>query len=140
MLLERTYANNRILVTAGAGFIGSHLCKRLLAEGTDMICVDSYFTGSRRNITNLASNALFEATRQDVAFPLHLEVNAIFNLACPASPIHYRRGPVQTTKTSIHRAMIHKPLPQDGPRQRQPDLSKAKTQLTCSPKSRSTTA
>ncbi|WP_438278969.1 UDP-glucuronic acid decarboxylase family protein [Nitrobacter sp.] len=105
MPLERTYANNRILVTGGAGFIGSHLCEKLLAEGAEVICVDNYFTGSRRNIAHLLSNPLFEAMRHDVTFPLYVEVDAIFNLACPASPIHYQRDPVQTTKTSVHGAI-----------------------------------
>jgi UDP-glucuronate decarboxylase len=105
MPLERTYADNKILVTGGAGFIGSHLCERLLAEGAEVICVDNYFTGSRRNIAHLLSNPLFEAMRHDVTFPLYVEVDAIFNLACPASPIHYQRDPVQTTKTSVHGAI-----------------------------------
>ena len=105
MPLERTYANNRILVTGGAGFIGSHLCERLLDEGAEVISVDNYFTGSRRNIGHLLSNPLFEAMRHDVTSPLYVEVDAIFNLACPASPIHYQRDPVQTTKTSVHGAI-----------------------------------
>ena len=105
MPLERTYANKRILVTGGAGFIGSHLSERLLGEGAEVICVDNYFTGSRRNIAHLLSNPLFEAMRHDVTFPLYVEVDAIFNLACPASPIHYQRDPVQTTKTSVHGAI-----------------------------------
>jgi UDP-glucuronate decarboxylase len=105
MPLERTYANNKILITGGAGFIGSHLCERLLAEGAEVICADNYFTGSRRNIAHLLSNPLFEAMRHDVTFPLYVEVDAIFNLACPASPIHYQRDPVQTTKTSVHGAI-----------------------------------
>ena len=105
MSLERNYAGKRILVTGGAGFIGSHLCERLLAEGAEVICVDNYFTGSRRNIAHLLSNPLFEAMRHDVTFPLYVEVDAIFNLACPASPVHYQRDPVQTTKTSVHGAI-----------------------------------
>ncbi len=105
MSLERSYAGKRILVTGGAGFIGSHLCERLLAEGAEVICVDNYFTGSRRNIAHLMSNPLFEAMRHDVTFPLYVEVDAIFNLACPASPVHYQRDPVQTTKTSVHGAI-----------------------------------
>ncbi len=105
MSLERSYAGKRILVTGGAGFIGSHLCERLLAEGAEVISVDNYFTGSRRNIAHLLSNPLFEAMRHDVTFPLYVEVDAIFNLACPASPIHYQRDPVQTTKTSVHGAI-----------------------------------
>ena len=105
MPLERTYKDSRILVTGGAGFIGSHLCERLLAEGAEVVCVDNYFTGSRRNIAHLLANPLFEAVRHDVTFPLYVEVDAIFNLACPASPIHYQRDPVQTTKTSVHGAI-----------------------------------
>jgi UDP-glucuronate decarboxylase len=105
MSIEWNYKNRRILVTGGAGFIGSHLCERLLAEGTEVICIDNYFTGSRRNIAHLLSNPLFEAMRHDVTFPLYVEVDAIFNLACPASPIHYQRDPVQTTKTSVHGAI-----------------------------------
>lgn len=105
MSLGRKYTDSRILVTGGAGFIGSHLCERLLAEGAEVICVDNYFTGSRRNIAHLLSNPLFEAMRHDVTFPLYVEVDAIFNLACPASPIHYQRDPVQTTKTSVHGAI-----------------------------------
>ena len=99
------YKNSRILVTGGAGFIGSHLCERLLAEGAEVVSVDNYFTGSRRNIAHLLSNPLFEAVRHDVTFPLYIEVDAIFNMACPASPIHYQRDPVQTTKTSVHGAI-----------------------------------
>jgi UDP-glucuronate decarboxylase len=99
------YKNSRILVTGGAGFIGSHLCERLLAEGAEVVSADNYFTGSRRNIAHLLSNPLFEAVRHDVTFPLYIEVDAIFNMACPASPIHYQRDPVQTTKTSVHGAI-----------------------------------
>ncbi len=95
----------RILVTGGAGFIGSHLCERLLADGHEVLCVDNYFTGSRSNIAHLLSNPRFEAMRHDVTFPLYAEVDAIYNLACPASPIHYQRDPVQTTKTSVHGAI-----------------------------------
>src|ERR1700721_1435200 len=96
MPLERNYKDSRILVTGGAGFIGSHLCERLLAEGAEVICADNYFTGSRRNIAHLLSNPLFEAMRHDVTFPLYVEVDAIFNLACPASPFHYQADPAQT--------------------------------------------
>ena len=105
MSLGRKYTDSRILVTGGAGFIGSHLCERLLAERAEVVCVDNYFTGSRRNIAHLLSNPLFEAMRHDVTFPLYVEVDAIFNLACPASPVHYQRDPVQTTKTSVHGAI-----------------------------------
>ena len=95
----------RILVTGGAGFLGSHLCERLLERGNDVLCVDNYFTGARDNITHLLGNAHFEAMRHDVTFPLYVEVDEIFNLACPASPIHYQFDPVQTTKTSVHGAI-----------------------------------
>ncbi len=91
----------RILVTGGAGFLGSHLCERLLAEGHDILCVDNYFTGRKDNIAHLLGNKNFEAYRHDVTFPLYVEVDEIYNLACPASPIHYQYDPVQTTKTSV---------------------------------------
>lgn len=92
----------RALVTGGAGFLGSHLCERLLNEGLEVICVDNFFTGNKRNIAHLMGNPYFEILRHDVCFPLYVEVDLIFNLACPASPIHYQRDPVQTTKTSVH--------------------------------------
>jgi UDP-glucuronate decarboxylase len=95
----------RILVTGGAGFLGSHLCERLLDRGDEVICVDNYFTGSRSNISGLLRNPNFEVIRHDVCFPLYLEVDEIFNLACPASPIHYQFDPVQTVKTSVHGAI-----------------------------------
>jgi len=95
----------KILVTGGAGFIGSHLCEKLLGAGHDVLCVDNYFTGTKENIVQLMSNPLFEAMRHDVTFPLYVEVDRIFNLACPASPIHYQFDPVQTTKTSVHGAI-----------------------------------
>lgn len=91
----------RILVTGGAGFVGSHLCERLLALGNEVLCVDNYFTGRRENIRSMVDNPMFEVLRHDVSFPLYVEVDAIFNLACPASPIHYQFDPVQTTKTSV---------------------------------------
>jgi UDP-glucuronate decarboxylase len=91
----------RIMVTGGAGFLGSHLCERLVREGNDVLCVDNYFTGRKDNIANLLGNPRFEAMRHDVTFPLYVEVDEIYNLACPASPIHYQFDPVQTTKTSI---------------------------------------
>jgi UDP-glucuronate decarboxylase len=105
MAFDRNYKDSRILVTGGAGFIGSHLSERLLAEGAEVVCADNYFTGSRKNIAHLLTNPMFEAIRHDVTFPLYIEVDAIFNLACPASPIHYQRDPVQTTKTSVHGAI-----------------------------------
>jgi UDP-glucuronate decarboxylase len=95
----------RIMVTGGAGFLGSHLCDRLLAEGHDVLCVDNFYTSTRRNITHLREHANFELMRHDVTFPLYVEVDRIYNLACPASPIHYQRDPVQTTKTSVHGAI-----------------------------------
>lgn len=94
-----------ILVTGGAGFLGSHLCDRLIAEGQDVICLDNFFTGSKRNIEHLIGNPRFELFRHDVTVPLYIEVDAIFNLACPASPVHYQHDPVQTTKTNVHGAI-----------------------------------
>jgi UDP-glucuronate decarboxylase len=94
-----------VLVTGGAGFLGSHLCDRLIADGNDVICLDNFFTGSKRNIEHLLSHPRFELMRHDVTFPLYAEVDEIYNLACPASPIHYQYDPVQTTKTSVHGAI-----------------------------------
>ncbi|MCX7204813.1 MAG: SDR family oxidoreductase [Proteobacteria bacterium] len=96
---------NKVLVTGGAGFLGSHLCDRLIARGDDVLCVDNFYTGSKRNVAHLFSHPHFEMMRHDVTFPLYVEVNQIFNLACPASPVHYQRDPVQTTKTSVHGAI-----------------------------------
>nr|WP_249159303.1 UDP-glucuronic acid decarboxylase family protein [Bradyrhizobium tropiciagri] len=93
------------MVTGGAGFLGSHLCERLVGQGHDVLCVDNYFTGSRSNIAHLIGNPRFEMMRHDVTFPLYVEVDQIYNLACPASPIHYQFDPVQTTKTSVHGAI-----------------------------------
>lgn len=95
----------RILVTGGAGFLGSHLCRLLLQDNNDVLCVDNYFTGSKQNISDLTAHPNFEVIRHDVTFPLYLEVDQIYNLACPASPIHYQYDPVQTTKTSVHGAI-----------------------------------
>jgi UDP-glucuronate decarboxylase len=95
----------RILVTGGAGFLGRHLCERLLSDGHDILCVDNFFTGSKRNIVEFMDNPYFEVNRHDVCFPLYVEVDEIYNLACPASPIHYQHDPVQTTKTSVHGAI-----------------------------------
>ena len=95
----------KILVTGGAGFLGSHLCKKLLDEGNDVLCIDNYFTGSKENIASLFTNPYFEAIRHDICFPLYVEVDQIYNLACPASPIHYQHDPVQTTKTTVHGAI-----------------------------------
>jgi UDP-glucuronate decarboxylase len=99
------FSRKRILVTGGAGFLGSHLCERLLAEGNDVLCVDNYYTGTRDNIAHLFPRPNFEVLRHDVTFPLYVEVDEIYNLACPASPIHYQSTPVQTTKTSVHGAI-----------------------------------
>ncbi len=101
----RVLDSKRILVTGGAGFIGSFLCERLIAQGHDVICVDNMYTGSRRNVSDLLANPRFELIRHDVTFPLYLEVDEIYNLACPASPVHYQWDPVQTTKTSVHGAI-----------------------------------
>ena len=95
----------KILVTGGAGFLGSHLCERLLEQGNEVLCVDNYFTGNKTNIIHLLGNPRFELMRHDVTFPLYVEVDEIYNLACPASPIHYQHDPVQTTKTSVHGAI-----------------------------------
>ncbi|MGE8297705.1 MAG: UDP-glucuronic acid decarboxylase family protein [Pseudomonas sp.] len=95
----------RIMVTGGAGFLGSHLCERLLSEGNEVLCVDNFFTGTKRNIAHLLSNPYFESIRHDVTFPLYVEVDEIYNLACPASPVHYQFDPVQTLKTSVHGAI-----------------------------------
>jgi UDP-glucuronate decarboxylase len=99
------FNRKRILVTGGAGFLGSHLCDRLIAEGHDVLCVDNFFTGAKDNIAPLIGRPNFELMRHDVTFPLYIEVDEIYNLACPASPIHYQHDPVQTTKTSVHGAI-----------------------------------
>jgi UDP-glucuronate decarboxylase len=99
------HLQQRILVTGGSGFLGSHLCERLLAAGANIVCVDNYFTSSRMNIEHLLAQKHFEMLRHDVTFPLYVEVDEIYNLACPASPVHYQRDPVQTTKTSVHGAI-----------------------------------
>jgi UDP-glucuronate decarboxylase len=96
---------SRVLVTGGSGFLGSHLCDRLIGRGDDLICLDNFFTGSKANIRHLIGNPSFELVRHDVTFPLYVEVDRIFNLACPASPIHYQHDPIQTTKTSVHGAI-----------------------------------
>src|SRR4051794_15884185 len=98
-------AEKRVLITGGAGFIGSHLCDRLLERGDEVLCVDNFYTGTRHNVQHLLRNTMFEMMRHDVCFPLYIEVDQIFNLACPASPIHYQFDPVQTTKVSVHGAI-----------------------------------
>jgi UDP-glucuronate decarboxylase len=106
ILAQRPYAlNTRSLVTGGAGFLGSHLCERLVKTGHDVICLDNFFTGQKRNISHLIGNAYFELVRHDVTFPYYAEVDQIYNFACPASPPHYQHDPVQTTKTSVHGAI-----------------------------------
>jgi len=99
------HLRKRVLVTGGAGFIGSHLCEYLLTQGNDVLCVDNFFTGSKDNIAHLLLNPYFELLRHDVTFPLYVEVDEIYNMACPASPVHYQFDPVQTTKTSVHGAI-----------------------------------
>ena len=101
----KNYLNKRVLVSGGAGFLGSHLCERLLNEGHEVLCVDNYYTGCKSNIVHLLENPLFEVKRHDICFPLYVEVDEIYNLACPASPMHYQFDPVQTTKTSVHGAI-----------------------------------
>jgi UDP-glucuronate decarboxylase len=104
--MGRDYSRRkRILVTGGAGFLGSHLCERLIADGHEVLCVDNFFTGTRQNVVNLLGNPAFELMRHDVTFPLYVEVDEIYNLACPASPVHYQHDPIQTTKTSVHGAI-----------------------------------
>ena len=105
MVEQKSRDRKTVLVTGGAGFLGSHLCDRLIADGHDVICLDNFFTGSKRNIEHLIGHRRFELMRHDVTFPLYVEVDEIFNLACPASPIHYQHDPVQTTKTSVHGAI-----------------------------------
>jgi UDP-glucuronate decarboxylase len=103
--MRKYNSTNKVLVTGGAGFLGSHLIDKLLARGDDVVCVDNFFTGTKRNIEHLFGNSRFELIRHDVTFPLYIEVDQIFNLACPASPVHYQHDPVQTTKTSVHGAI-----------------------------------
>jgi len=99
------YGRKRVLVTGGAGFLGSHLCDRLIERGDEVVCVDNFYTGSKENIAHLLGNSGFELIRHDITFPLYVEVDEIFNLACPASPVHYQNDPIQTTKTSVHGAI-----------------------------------
>ena len=104
--MRRLYdSRKRVLVTGGAGFLGSHLIDRILAQGHEVVCVDNFFTGSKRNIEHMLPNPRFEFIRHDVTFPLYLEVDEIYNLACPASPVYYQHDPVQTTKTFVHGAI-----------------------------------
>ena len=120
------FTQNRILVTGGAGFLGSYLCERLLREHHSVLCVDNFYTGTRRNVSHLLDNPDFELLRHDITFPLFVEVDEIYNLACPASPIHYQYDPVQTTKVNVHGSIIidltgsgskiiMKSLPEDDP-------------------------
>ena len=104
-MVENWYRGKRVLVTGGAGFLGSHLCEKLLERGAEVLCVDNYFTGRRANIAHLLDNPYFEAMRHDITFPLYVEVDAIFNFACPASPVHYQHDPVATTKVSVNGAI-----------------------------------
>ncbi len=104
-MTTKTSISKRVLVTGGAGFLGSHLCDRLIEQGHDVLCVDNFFTGSKRNVAHLLDHPRFELMRHDVTFPLYVEVDEIYNLACPASPVHYQYDPVQTTKTSVHGAI-----------------------------------
>ena len=104
-IVIKMHFKKRVLVTGGAGFLGSHLCNRLLEKGDDVLCVDNFYTGSKNNVIKLMENPHFELMRHDVTFPLYVEVDQIYNLACPASPIHYQSDPVQTTKTSVHGAI-----------------------------------
>ncbi len=101
----KNYRSKRVLVTGGAGFLGSHLCERLLGAGHDVLCVDNFYTGAKENIAHLMGDPRFEVMRHDVTFPLYVEVDEIYNLACPASPVHYQNDPVSTTKTSVHGAI-----------------------------------
>ena len=103
--MQKSGRKTRSLVTGGAGFIGSHLCERLIERGNEVVCVDNYFTGAKANIAHLLDDPYFELIRHDVTFPLYIEVDEIYNLACPASPVHYQRDPVQTTKTNVHGAI-----------------------------------
>ena len=103
--MTKQFETKRILVTGGAGFLGSHLCDVLMAQGHDVLCVDNYYTGTKKNVAHLLDEPLFEMMRHDVTFPLYVEVDEIYNLACPASPVHYQHDPVQTTKTSVHGAI-----------------------------------
>jgi UDP-glucuronate decarboxylase len=103
--MRRYSARKRVLVTGGAGFLGSHLCERLLQQGDEVLCVDNFFTGTKENVAHLIGEPRFELMRHDITFPLYVEVDEIYNLACPASPVHYQYNPVQTTKTSVHGAI-----------------------------------
>jgi len=99
------YNNKRVIVTGGAGFLGSHLCGKLLAKNYDVLCIDNFYTGRKANVHHLLDNHFFELYRHDITFPLYIEGDEIYNLACPASPVHYQKDPVQTTRTSVHGAI-----------------------------------
>jgi len=147
------YTKKRVLVTGGTGFLGSHLCDCLLKEGYDVLCVDNFYTGSKRNIVHVLESPYFELYRHDITFPLYVEVDEIYNLACPASPIHYQNHPVQTTKVNVHGSInmlglaekvieltnsrseiLFEPLPEDDPRQLQPDTTLARQILGWEPR------
>jgi len=149
---ENKMLNKKTVLVTGGGFLGSHLCEKLLEENRDVLCIDNFFTGSKANIVQLLPNPSFELMRHNVTFPLYVEIDEIYNLACPASPIRYQYDPVQTTKTSVHgtinvlglaksvidltssRSQLEfKPLPFDDPKQRQPDITLAKKTLNWNP-------
>jgi len=123
------YTKKRVFVTGGTGFLGSHLCDHLLKEDYDVLCVDNFYTGSKRNIVHLLENLYFELFRHDITFPLYVEVDEIYNLACPASPIHYQNHPVQTTKVNVHGS-----INMLGLRQLQPDTTLARQILGWEPR------
>ena len=132
---------DQVLVTGGAGFLGSHLCERLLDAGRDLLCVDNYYTGGRANIAHLLGHSRFEVMRHDITFPLYVEVDQIYNLACPASPIHYQLDPVQTTKTSVHGAINMLGLPNGYARaSSRPPPARSTATPRCTPSGRITAA
>ena len=142
MLAKATGGRIRSLVTGGAGFIGSHLCERLLADGHEVLCVDNFYSTSKANIEHLLDNPRFELMRHDVTFPLYVEVDEIYHLACPASPIHYQRDPVQTTKTSVHGSinMLGLAKRTEGPHPADLDLARCTATRACTRRPRTTGA